>query len=119
MDILIVDDEKKIRSSLRILLSQQPNWHIVGEAANSQGAIEQCNKFKPDIVLLDWGVPKLPSSELIQKLKQSNLPPVIIVFSGRIEVKQRALLSGANLFVSKSDPPQILVEAIHNASKIK
>jgi len=119
MDILIVDDEKKICSSLRVLLDQQPGWQVVGETSNSQGAIEQNRVLKPDIVLLDWGVPKLPSDELIQQLKQSDIPPIIIVFSGRIEMKQNALQAGANLFVSKSDPPQILLEAISKASVIK
>jgi DNA-binding NarL/FixJ family response regulator len=112
MKILIVDDQKKVRSSLKVLLAQQPGFNVVGEAADTRGVINQAFPSTPDIILLDWGIPGIPTEELIRKLTQGISNQKIIVFSGLLEIKNKAIEAGAKAFVSKTSPPDQLLETI-------
>jgi DNA-binding NarL/FixJ family response regulator len=57
--ILIADDHAVVRSGLRALLSEQPNWHVVAEAADGKEAVAQVLKTAPDVAIIDYSLPLL------------------------------------------------------------
>ena len=116
MHLILADDQTNVRFALRTLLNRQPDIEVLGEAADStelMNAIKTLHpEIIPDIILLDWGLPGLPTEKLISAMRDLCPDLVVIVLSGRLEVNRAARAAGANRFVSKADPPGDLLEAI-------
>ena len=120
MRVLIADDQPQVRSALRLLLKQEPGVAVVGEAENVEEALELATARRPDLVLLDWELPGLRAADLSKKAKLGLLPALrarcprvkVVALSGRSEARQAALAAGADIFVSKGDPPERLLAAV-------
>lgn len=112
MRILLADDQKKVRSALRLLLEQQPDLEILGEAVDTTGLLDWVKAAHPDLVLLDWELPGLPAVALLPLLHFYQPGLRVVALSGRPEARPAALEAGANAFVSKGDPPEVLVAAV-------
>lgn len=112
MRVLLADDQAKVRSALRLLLGQQPGLEILGEAIDTTGLLDWVKAACPDIVLLDWELPGLPATALVPLLHYHCPELGVIALSGRPEARQAAMAAGAHAFVSKGDPPEILVRTI-------
>jgi CheY-like chemotaxis protein len=68
----------------------------------------------PDLILLDWELPGLPKIGSMTGLQNVYPNLLVIVLSGRPEVRQKALAAGADAFVSKADPPERLLAVLHS-----
>ena len=112
MRILLADHRPKIRFALRALLEQQPEFDVVGEAANAEELLIQTEATCPDLVLLDWGLRGQNMVMLLRALRRLCASATVIVLSGRPELRKAALDAGADAFVSKVDPPERLLAAI-------
>src|SRR5207237_10133621 len=66
--IFVADDHEVVRKALVSLLQAQPNWSICGEAADCHDAVEKAQRSKPDVVILDDGMPRLNGLEATQQL---------------------------------------------------
>lgn len=98
--ILIVDDEEQIRLFLRITLKAAGYESL--EAANGRAAIEACTGKKPDLVLLDLGLPDISGIEVIRAVRVWTQTPVIVLsVRADEEDKVMALDAGANDYVQK------------------
>ncbi|MGC9332690.1 MAG: response regulator, partial [Anaerolineae bacterium] len=115
--ILLADDQAKVRSALRLLLEQQPEVEVLGEAVDSTGLLDWVKAACPDLVLLDWDLPGFSAMALLTLLHSLCPKLQVIVLSGRPEVRQAALDAGANAFASKGDPPEHLLTAIDKAGR--
>jgi DNA-binding NarL/FixJ family response regulator len=113
MRILLADEQIRVRLALQILLSQEPNVTVVGEAGEAKELLAQIRTTHPDLVLLDWGLPKLATIGSLAALQRTCPDLAVIVLSGRPEARLEALAAGADEFVSKVDPPKQLLVAIH------
>lgn len=78
--VLVVDDEPAIRRLLRVSLSA--HGHTIFEAANGQEALEAVVAHRPDIIILDLGLPDLEGVEVTRMLREWTQTPIIIL-SGR------------------------------------
>lgn len=117
MQILLADDQAKVRSALRLLLEHEPDIEILGEAVDTTGLLDWLKAAEPDVVLLDWELPGLSAVTLMQQMR-SRWPGLrVIALSGLPEARQLALAAGAHAFVSKGDPPEVLMRTIHACSK--
>jgi DNA-binding NarL/FixJ family response regulator len=112
MRILVADRQPRVRFALRVLLEQQPGFEVVGVAADIQELLVQAGRTSPDLVLLGWELPGLAAVDSLLALRQIRSDLMVIALSGRPEARQMALDAGANAFVSKSDPPERLLDAI-------
>jgi len=98
--ILVIEDEAPLRRYLRSTL--QSHGYRVEEAATGQNGKQQVALLKPDVVLLDLGLPDLDGLDLAQELRTWTKVPIIIVSArGRDEDKIRALDLGADDYLTK------------------
>jgi DNA-binding NarL/FixJ family response regulator len=116
MRILVADQQSKIRSALRLLLEQEPNQRIVGEADNVDTLMTMVSEYHPDLVLLDWEITKRRASEILLALKEPQRGIKVVALSGNPEVSSVALEAGADVFVCKCDSVDRLLAAV-SASK--
>jgi DNA-binding NarL/FixJ family response regulator len=69
--ILIADDHQLLREGIRNFLSLEPDFEIIGEAANGEEAIARTIELRPDVLLLDINMPKASGIEVASRLKES------------------------------------------------
>ncbi len=98
--VLIVDDEQSIRRFLRVTLTSQA--YRVIEAASGQEALSNATTQKPDIVILDLGLPDIEGVEVTRLLRQwTQIPIIILSVRGSEEDKIAALDAGADDYLTK------------------
>lgn len=112
MHVLLADDQTKVRSALRLLLEQQPEMNVVGEAVEAEDLLVQVEAAQPDLVLLDWELLDQGGAATLARLRAAQPGLVVIALSGRPEARRAALDAGADAFVSKGDPPERLLTTL-------
>jgi len=93
---------------------REPGVRVVGESADAQNLLTQVEASCPDLVLLDWELPGLEANSLLSALRAHCPLLKVIALSGRPEARQAALAAGVDAFVSKGDPPEQLLAAVHD-----
>ena len=117
MRVLIVDNQAKVRRALRVRLEQDSQVQIVGEASEVQGLWLQLQRTAPELALLDGDLPGLTLSELLPALRRANPELRVIILSTRPEAGSTALAAGADGFLSKTEPPERLLEVIREVGR--
>ncbi|MCG9969553.1 response regulator [Pelotomaculum terephthalicicum JT] len=98
--ILVIDDEKQIRRLLKVTLSEHD--YEVEEAVDGREGINKVLYCKPELIILDLGLPDMDGIEVIKKLREwSNTPIIIISVREQESEKIAALDSGADDYVTK------------------
>lgn len=109
--ILIVDDEKSVRSALGMLLRTQPGWEVVGEASDGAEAIEKAEELKPDVVILDVSMPIMSGLEAAAHIKRVTPESEVLMFSqydSQYFVRE-AQSAGARGYLLKSQADRLVV----------
>jgi DNA-binding NarL/FixJ family response regulator len=114
--ILLVDDYKLWRSTVRSILEATRKFWIVGEASDGMEAIEMAATLIPDVVLLDIGLPKLNGIEAATKIRKTCPESKIIFFTQEqdSDVKSAALATGAAAYLVKSRAACELLQTIES-----
>lgn len=112
--ILLADDHNVMRKGLRLLLESQPGFSVVGEASDGHQAVEQAEVTKPDVVVLDIGMPRLSGTEAAQRIGELLPGTSVIILSMHSDegYVMRALKAGAKGYLLKDAAEGDLVEAI-------
>ncbi len=114
--IVIADDHTIFRDGLRRLLEAEPELQVVGEAADGAEAVAQTRHLKPDILLLDLAMPRVPGMDAMRELSTAEEASTskIIVLTAAVERLQivQALQMGARGVVMKEAATQLLMKAI-------
>src|ERR1700691_1469455 len=112
--ILIADDHEVVRRGLAALLQSHEGWEICGDAKDGREAVEKAKQLKPDVVILDVGMPNLNGLAATRQLLQQNPQQKVIVLTitDSDQVIREALDAGARGFVLKSDAARDLVSAV-------
>lgn len=116
--LLLADDHAVVREGYRRLLESRPDLAIVGEAATAREAFEQYRLLAPDVLVLDLGLPDMGGVELIRRLLQRDAGVRILVFTMHREpiFATQSLRAGALGYVTKSSPPDVLIEAVYQVA---
>jgi DNA-binding NarL/FixJ family response regulator len=112
--ILLVDDFAPLRSFFSLLLSEKPELQVVGQALDGSDAVQKAAELKPDLVVLDIGLPKLNGIEVARQIR-SSLPNCKILFltsSEDLELARTAFETGAEGYVVKLDAGGELLAAV-------
>ncbi len=114
--ILIADDHQIYRIGLRRVLEAEPDFRVVGEAAEGQQALQMTRQLKPDVLILDLAMPHLTGMEALRELSTASVPVRTIMLTAAIEPPQvvEALQLGARGIVLKNvAAAHLLVKSIH------
>jgi two-component system response regulator NreC len=116
--LLLVDDHAVVRSGLHMILEPEEDLKIIGEAENAADAIEFVIREKPDVVLMDIGLPDMTGIEATKviKEKQPNTAIVALTIHEDEEYFFKMLEAGANGYVPKRAAPEELLTAIRAAA---
>jgi two-component system response regulator NreC len=112
--ILIADDHNVLRAGLRALLSTEPDFDVIGEAANGEEALRVAQEVTPDVVLLDISMPHLGGLEVTWRLKEL-LPAtrvLILTMHEDESLLQEAIRAGAAGYIVKWAAESELIDAI-------
>jgi DNA-binding NarL/FixJ family response regulator len=112
--ILIADDHPIFRDGLRRLLEAEPNLRVVGEAADGAEAVALVSELKPDILLLDLAMPRVPGMDALRELAAGTQPVRTLLLTASVERPQivEALQLGARGVVLKESATQVLLKSI-------
>ncbi len=116
--ILLVDDHEIMLEGLRLLLSRDPNLQVVGEATDARGALEQLGRLKPDLAVVDLGLPDAHGTELVRRILELHPPVRVIILSaqGDAELLKAALAVGVSGYVLKANASDELLRAVRTVS---
>ena len=108
--ILIIDDHPLFRKGVNQIISDEPNFEVVGEAASGLDCIELAQQLAPDLVLLDLNMKGIDGLETLRRLKQTDLKSryVVLTVSDAEEDLLEALKSGADGYLLKDMEPEDL-----------
>lgn len=112
MRVLLADKRQDVRSALRLLLEQNPDIVVIGEATRADELVAQAAASCPDVVLADCELPGAGTAELLSILRSFCSHLKVIILSSRPEQRAPALAAGADFFVSKVDAPEALLSVL-------
>ena len=116
--VLVVDDHELVRIGLRHTLKDYPSICVAGEAPDGETALVMNRELRPDVVLLDVGLPGLSGFEVTNRLRQATPPPGVIILTvhDKRPYPERLLEAGASGYLTKGCPATELVEAIRTVA---
>ena len=113
MRVLLADDHGIVRRGLRSLL-EETGHSVVAEAADGLEAVRLCEEHRPDLLIVDIGMPKLSGIEVATRAQKLDRPPAVIILSMHADESYiiRALAAGARAYLLKDATDEDLVPAI-------
>src|SRR5450755_5044601 len=117
--IMLADDHTLFRQGIRTLISAEADMEVVGEAPNGGEAVEKANEVRPDVVLMDIGMPGLSSFEATRQIRK-NRPETKVLFLTMYDDEDylvECMEVGAGGYVLKDSPATQLVSAIPDVNR--
>jgi len=111
---MLADDHKMIRAGLRLVLEQQADIAVAGEADDGREAVSLADELKPDVIVMDVGMPNLNGIEASLQIKQARPEAAIVMLSMHSDEGYilRALRAGAAGYILKDSAEADLVSAV-------
>jgi DNA-binding NarL/FixJ family response regulator len=114
VEILVVDDNLRLRETLRSILNHQPGFRVAGEAADGITAFQLAQSLRPMVVLMDVGMARMDGVEATRRIR-ALLPDTIVIgmscHTSR-DVETALLGAGANAFLPKEEVPEKIFSVI-------
>jgi len=112
--ILIADDHEIVRHGIRTLIAEHPGWEVCGEAVDGRDAVEKARALRPDLALLDVGMPNLNGLDAARQILAfaPRTRVLILTMHESEQVVREVLEVGARGFLLKSDAARDLVSAV-------
>lgn len=117
--ILIVDDHPILRKGLAMVIDQEPDLVVAGEAEDVPGGLDMIEAVKPDVVIVDISLPGVDGIELIKtmKLKYRDLPALVVSMHDETLYAERALRARARGYIMKQEAVDKVLVAIRKVLK--
>jgi two-component system, NarL family, response regulator NreC len=114
MRILLADDHTILRKGLRLLLERERDFEVTGEASNGREALEVAERTRPDVVIMDIGMPILNGIEATKRICEARPMTQVIVLSVHSDEGYilRALKAGARGYLLKDSAETDLIQAV-------
>jgi two-component system, NarL family, response regulator NreC len=119
--VLLADDHNLIRAGLRLVVSQQPDFVVAGEAENGRQAVALAEQLKPDVVVMDIKMPDLNGIEACQQVREALPDTQVVMLSMHSDETYvlRALKAGARAYLLKDSAEADLARATRAAAEGK
>jgi DNA-binding NarL/FixJ family response regulator len=119
--IILADDHAVMRRGLRLVLEEQTDFQVVGEAGDGREAVALAEKLSPDVAVLDITMPNLNGIEAARQIcaMQAGIAVVVLSMHSDEGYVLRALKAGARGYVLKESPDTDLVQAIRSVQQGK
>jgi two-component system response regulator NreC len=116
--LLLVDDHAVVRSGLRMLLENEPDVEIVGEAGTAREALDSLDRLRPDVILMDIGLPDLSGIDAAREVKSRRPETAVVALTIHEDEEYffKMLDAGASGYVPKRAAPEELLTAIRAAA---
>lgn len=116
--VMIIDDHPLFRKGVSQIISDDPNFEVIGEAASGQEGLDLAEELQPDLVLLDLNMKGMDGLETLRRFKQTDLLAryVILTVSDSEDDLMEALKSGADGYLLKDMEPEDLRANLMKAS---
>jgi DNA-binding NarL/FixJ family response regulator len=113
--LLVADDHEIVRKGLRALLEAQPGWQVAAEAADGREAVAKAKEVKPDVAVVDIGMPTLNGLEATRQMLKNNADAKILILTMHDSdpLIREVLDAGARGYVLKTDASRDLVTAVN------
>ena len=117
--VLLVDDHPIVRAGIRNLLGSATDIEVVGEAGNSEDALQMVQDLSPDVMLLDMEIPCKGGVEIARELFREGALVHILALSGHNDRKyiESILESGASGYLIKDEAPGAIIEAVRGVAR--
>jgi DNA-binding NarL/FixJ family response regulator len=117
--VLLVEDHQVVREGLRALLRNEPDLEVVGEAADGADALRVVEQLRPDVAVVDVGLPGLSGVEVTRRLVRSRPEVQVVILSMHDDAPtvDRALRAGARGYVLKGSGVAALCEAVRTVRR--
>ena len=119
IDVVVADDQRLVRAGFRVILEDESDMRVVGEAADGQSAIHVGLRTRPDVVLMDIRMPELDGLKAAERiLSEPGLDTAVVMLTtfDRDEYIYEALRIGASGFLLKDAPAERLLDAVRVAA---
>lgn len=113
--VVLVDDQKEVRTVIRRFMERDGRFDIVGEGENGQEGIDLVRAYSPDIVLMDLAMPGTDGMQAIREISSQSPGTKIVVLSSMVpfgDTKDGAEEWGAHAAFDKYTPPKKLIKAL-------
>ncbi len=117
--VVVADDQRLVRSGFRVILDDEPDMRVVGEAADGRTAVDVVRRRRPDVVLMDIRMPELDGLRAAGEILTGPPPhPAVLMLTtfDRDEYVYEALRVGASGFLLKDAPADRLLDAVRVAA---
>jgi two-component system, NarL family, response regulator NreC len=112
--VLLADDHRLMRSGLRLVIERHPDFTVVGEADDGRQAVAMAESLKPDVIVMDIGMPSLNGIEAARQISEKQPEIAIVMLSMHSDEGYvlRALKAGARAYLLKDSAEEDLTQAI-------
>jgi len=121
IQIILADDHAVMRRGLRLVLEQQEEFKVLGEASDGREAVRLVESLRPNVAVLDITMPNLNGIEAARQISAKQLGVAIVVLSMHADEGYvlRALKAGARGYLLKESPEADFIQAIRSVSEGK
>lgn len=114
--VLVVDDHALVRTGVANIISNEPDLHVIAEAANGAEAVAAFERYRPDVTLLDLRMPVMEGVEAVRQIRLLEPTAKVIVLTtyDTDEDITRALKAGAKAYILKDISAAALIACIHD-----
>ncbi len=121
INIMLVEDHKLIRVGIKTLFEETDGYSVIAEAENAKEALQKAIQYKPDVILLDIGLPDKSGIKVIKELEDNEINSKIIILSSRNNSEEitKCLEYGVYAYVIKDINTEMLlniVKSVHNGA---
>ncbi len=116
--VYLIDDHALVRTGFSMLLQQQTDFSVVGEAGTGEDALIELRKVQADVVLCDLHLPGISGLEVTDRLVRGGSSAKVVIVSAQEDgpLPRRVLNAGASAYLSKTAPAEELLRALRDVS---
>lgn len=119
INIMLVEDHKLIRVGIKTLFDETDGYNVVAEAETAKDAVLNAIKYKPDVIMLDIGLPDKSGIKVIKELQENNINSKVIILSSRNNIDEivKCLEYGVYAYVIKDINTEMLLNIVKSVNK--